>query len=249
MNTNFDITTDLFLGGKLKIQQYKKGFKSGSDAVLLASFIPSLSGNILEVGCGVGVASLCLVRRLSDIHITGIDIDETLIQLATRNAKDNGLDARCTFLTQDITKDIRDKGLPPQTFDHVFSNPPYFDGSSPSPVPERAVARSHTIPLREWVAYCIKMVKPRGRLSFIYPTTSLHSLLGALEGVGDIRLLPLWPSADKPSKRILVSARKGVKGGLTLEQGLVLHGLTGVYTREAQQILKEGEGLADLFPS
>ena len=239
MNFNFDITTDLFLGGKLKIQQYEKGFRSGSDAVLLAAFIPSITGNILEIGCAAGVASLCLAHRVSKAHITGIDIDESLITLAQKNAKENALDARCHFIAQDLST----LTLPKQTFDHVFSNPPYFEASSPSPCPQKSLARSHSMPLVDWVKESIKMVKPRGRISFIYPSNSLHHLFQACEGLGDFHLFPLWPSLNKESKRVLLSARKGVKGGLTMHPGLVLHDKEGLYTLEAQDILKDGKNL------
>lgn len=240
MHTNPDITTDLFLGGKLKIHQFKKGFRSGSDAVFLSAFVPSLSGKILEIGCGAGVASLCLGYRAQDAHITGIDSEDSLIGLAQENAKINGLADRCTFMAQDI----RHLTLPPQTFDHVFSNPPYFNDSSPSPCPQKALARTQSIPLAEWVGYCIKMAKPRGRVSFIFPTENLHHLLLSLKGLGDIHLVPLWPAPHEPSKRILVSARKGVKGGLHLSPGLILHTHAGgPYTPKAEGILRDGEGL------
>jgi tRNA1Val (adenine37-N6)-methyltransferase len=239
MNTSFDITTDLFLGGKLKIQQYKKGFRSGSDAVFLAAFIPETSGRILEIGCGAGVASLCLGIRLSKAHITGIDVEENLIQLAIQNAKNNSLETQCRFSVQDI----QNLDFPKQTFDHVFSNPPYFDQSSPSPFPQKALARNQIVPPVKWIKECIKMAKPRGRVSFIYPTHSLHHLLQALEGLGDIQLFPLWPSKDKDSKRILVSARKGVKGGLHLHRGLILHNDQGLYTAEADNVLRLGTSL------
>lgn len=239
MNFNFDITTDLFLGGKLKIQQPQKGFRSGSDAVLLAASLPPITGTILEIGCGAGVASLCLAHRLPQAHITGIDIDEPLISLAQNNAKENKLESRCHFLVQDLQA----LTLPKQTFDHVFSNPPYFDASSPSPCPQKALARSQSMSAQSWIKECIKMAKPRGWVSFIYPTTHLHHLLQGCEGLGDFHLFPLWPSSAKDSKRILVSARKGVKSGLTLHPGLILHNQQGGYTPDAQEILKEGKGL------
>lgn len=239
MYTNFDITTDLFLGGKLKINQFKKGFRSGSDAVLLSAFISPAHGNILDVGCGAGVASLCLGFRKENVHITGVDINEPLIELATQNAKINRLESRCNFLTQDI----RNLDLPPQTFDHVFSNPPYFNSSSPSPCEQKALARTLSFPLDNWIDHCVKMAKPRGRVSFIFPTESLHLLLLALKGLGDVHLFPLWPSTSHASKRILVSARKNVKSGLHLSRGLILHDSQGQYTIEAESILKEGNGL------
>ena len=59
MATNF--STDDFLGGKLRVKQPKKGYRAGIDPVLLAASVNAHIGdNILDLGCGVGVASLCL---------------------------------------------------------------------------------------------------------------------------------------------------------------------------------------------
>jgi len=239
MNTSSSITTDLFLGGKLKIRQNEKGYKSGSDAVLLAAFIKKTKGKILEVGCGSGAASLCLGHRLKGVDITGIDIQPSLVKLALQNAKENNLSSHFTFLTQDIKQST----LPNQSFDHVFSNPPYFEGSSPSPSQEKALSKSQVFPLSEWVDFCIRMTKPRGYISFIYPTAHLNDLLQNLKGMGDIHLFPLWPKENKDSKRILISARKGVKCGLTLEPGLILHTEEGKYTEKADAVLRGGQEL------
>ena len=61
MATNF--STDDFLGGKLRVKQPKKGYRAGIDPVLLAASVNAHTGdNILDLGCGVGIA-------LSLIHI------------------------------------------------------------------------------------------------------------------------------------------------------------------------------------
>lgn len=240
MRYNCDMTTDLFLGGKLKILQYKKGFRSGSDAVLLASFITGTNGTFLEVGCSTGVSSLCLAARLPQAQITGIDVADQLVELATLNAQNNKLENQCKFLTEDI----RESTLPKQSFDHVFSNPPYFEPFSPSPQKDRAIARTQSFPLSDWISACIKMAKPRGRVSFIYPTSHLHLVIQAMEGLGDIIIFPLWSDESLTlSKRVLISGRKNVKTGLNLHSGLILHHQDGTYTPQAQYILKEGKGL------
>ena len=67
-------TKNKFLGGRLKIYQQKKGFRAGHDSVILAASIPAKKGDkCLELGIGAGVVSLCLIKRVPGLSITGID--------------------------------------------------------------------------------------------------------------------------------------------------------------------------------
>src|SRR5690606_37947746 len=52
------ITRDAFLGGKLIVSQPSHGFRAGLDSVLLGAAIPRGTNNLLDLGAGVGTASL-----------------------------------------------------------------------------------------------------------------------------------------------------------------------------------------------
>lgn len=239
-------TNDAFLGGKLTIQQPENGFRSASDAVFLAASLPeTTTGSILEVGCGSGVASLCAAYRLKNVLVTGIDCDEALITLAQENARNNQLEERTSFIVQDIQKPLN--GLAPQSFDRVFSNPPYFRQSTPSENQSRTQSRHYEdiAFLESWVNFCLKMTKPRGHVHFIFPSANLQDLLKALlpSNVGELTLFPLWPKADSlHSKRIILCVRKDVASPSILHKGLVLHDHEH-YTPEAHDILWHGRGI------
>ena len=80
-------TTDDFLGGLVSVIQPRKGYRAGVDAVLLAASIPAKPGQqVLELGCGVGVASLCLAARVPDLTMTGVELQSDYAALALQNA-------------------------------------------------------------------------------------------------------------------------------------------------------------------
>ena len=240
-------TEDNFLGGHIVLKQPKEGFRSGSDGVFLASSLShNTKGRILDVGCGTGVASLCLGWRMPKVEIVGIDCQNHMIDLAQENAQKNNLHDRVTFLVEDIRSPREE--LQPQSFDCVISNPPYFKNSTSSDDSSRAISRGYKDDsLQVWVNYCIKMGKPRGFLHFIFPTDSLQTLLNCLGSkAGGIALYPLWAKEDSSvSKRIIVTARKDVESPTILHKGMILHNDDGTYTQSARKILWDGKGFFD----
>ena len=93
--------------------------------------------------------------------------------------------------------------------------------------------------LQAWIGFALSRLKPRGGLTIIQRADRLHEILAALgRGAGDISILPLWPKAGRPAKRVIVQARKGLKGGVNLLPGLVLHEADGAYTPAAEAVLR-----------
>jgi len=238
-------THDKFLGGQLVLKQPQEGFRSGSDGVLLAAVVPdSAKGHVLDVGCGTGVVALSLAHRIPDLKVTGIDCQADMIAFAEKNARDNNLEGRVTFLQEDIFSPPGT--LQPQYFDRVISNPPYFKDSTFADNASRALSRGYVgSGLQTWVDYCIKKTKPRGFVHFIFPTDGLQPLLTCLGSkVGGIEIYPIWSKEDSlMSKRVIVTARKDAGSPTVLHRGLALHKTDGTYTEEARKILWDGEGI------
>ena len=85
-----EVTEDRFFNGRITVRQTADGFRSGLDAVMLAAAVPEgQDGEVLELGAGAGVASLCLAARVSPYRVTGIEIDAALAELANVNARAN----------------------------------------------------------------------------------------------------------------------------------------------------------------
>ena len=128
MGVSIGYSEDRFLGGRVILRQPVSGFRGGLDAVMLAASLDAKAGDaILELGSGAGTASLCLAARVPGSHITGIEIDPALVELANENAAANGMADRVRFVRGDALDP------PKRDFDFVMCNPPFHEGErSPS---------------------------------------------------------------------------------------------------------------------
>ncbi len=244
-----DLTTDLMLGGAVRLLQPKMGYRAAIDPVLLAAAVSAGPGErVLELGCGVGTVSLCLAKRLPFLHVTGIDADAAVVALARSNAAANQLDDRLTFEIGDVA--TLDDAVAGGGFDQVVANPPFLPAQRAT-MPNSAFAQTSEIEgdagLDLWLTAMLRMVRPKGRLTLIHRADRLDEILQELAGrAGDIRLFPLWPRQGSQAKRIIVAARRGVRSPMRLQPGLILHH-GDAFTPEADRVLRGGHGIEGLW--
>lgn len=225
----------------MRLAQPRTGFRAAIDPVLLAAFVPARPGErVLEAGCGSGAAFLCLAARVPALAIEAVERDPALAALAERNAAANGAHARV------LTADVRAMPELP-CCDHAFANPPYWTGGSASPLPARRDAARESAPLATWIEALAHRLRHRGTLSLILPAARLAEAASALRaaGCGALTLLPLWPRAGHPAKRLLLRAQRGGRGPDTLLPGLVLHEADGRFTAAAEAVLRDAAPLAE----
>ena len=244
-----DLTQDDFLGGKLVLTQPRTGYRAGVDPVFLGSAVPAQTGqSVLELGCGVGAASLCLGRRVPGLELHGIERQADHASLARKNAEDNGI----SLIVHDGDLAQMPEVLRAQSFDHVIMNPPYFDRTrgSMSPHNAREQAMGEETPLAAWIDQATRRLKPRGMLTMINAAERLPDVLSALDDrLGSVVVQPLSPRTGRAAKLLLLQARKGGRAAFRLSAPIVLHaGATHTsdhehYTPEIQAILREGAAL------
>lgn len=246
---NEQTTCDAFLGGKLNILQPKHGYRAATDPVFLAACIAAKPGqSVLELGCGVGVAMLCLGKRIPDIEIIGLEIQEEYAKLARRNAARNSMDV--AVIDGDLMQmphDLRD-----QSFDHVMFNPPFYEATRVSAPKDAGKSQAHIMALgiNDWISVGMKRLKPKGQLSFIHRVEILPDALGCLTQIaGDITIKPLVSRQGKAAKRVILTCRKGTHGPAVLLSPLVIHQSdahsldAGAYSPIAQSILRDAHAL------
>src|ERR1700750_958821 len=89
-----DLTEDAFLGGQLRLRQFKHGHRAGHDAILLAAATPARAGDrVVDFGAGIGAAGLALAKRVAGLKLVLVEIDRGLAELARGNARANNIAA------------------------------------------------------------------------------------------------------------------------------------------------------------
>lgn len=239
MNT----TIDTLLNGKILLEQPQEGYRVAIDPIFLAASIPAQGGEtILDVGTGAGAALLCLAYRARDVRVIGLEMQQDLGRLATKNVRANHMHDRCEIIIGNLLK------LPPRlaagSFHHIMANPPYFEETKTthSKIENKRLANIESeATLADWVNFSYLMVRPKGSVTFIYPADRMDALISLMhQKFGEIVIYPLWPMQGKEAKRVIVRGRKNIQGPTRLSQGLVLHELNGKITQDVDDILRQG---------
>lgn len=245
------LSDDKFLCGRLRLLQPIKGYRAATDPVLLAAACPAVAGqSVLDVGCGVGAAALCLGWRVPGLDLVGLEIQPDYADLARRNGPRNQIDLTVH------EGDLRQMPMAlRREFDHVITNPPYYPpAGTPSPIEGRALAMQVDLSLSDWVETCTRRVTSGGTLTVICGADGLpEALAGMTPKMGAITVLPLTPRQGQPARRILVQGHKGRKSPFRLLAPFVIH--TGTshdgdresYTPAAEDILRNGAAIDRLL--
>lgn len=233
------------LDHKVHLLQVEKGFRTSLDSVFLASACPARDGDrILDMGCGVGGASFCVLWRLPKSHVTGVDIQKDHVDLAHQNIALNNCEGFARFVCSDI-RAFRDEAR----FDHVVCNPPYLEAETytPSSSAQRATALGHhgsDVVLQDWIDAGFHNLKSGGSLTMIHRADYTDKIIQGLgKKFGAIEIIPLWPKLGQEAKRVIIRAIKDRKTPCRLHSGIILHENTGEYTKEADAILREGKAI------
>ncbi len=239
-----ELTDDAVLGGRLKMLQPRTGFRASTDAVLLAAACPAQPGQaVLDLGCGVGTAALCLGVRVADLALAGVEVQRAYAEIARVNAARNRM-------ALDVA--VADVAAVPfrRGFDQVIANPPYHDpAGTPAADPGRATALQPAEPLSVWTAAARARLLPGGWLTLVLRADALPAALAALAGFGAVAVLPVAPRQGRPAQRVLVRARKGSRTPFRLLAPLVLHAAARHeadredLTPEAQAILRDAASI------
>jgi FkbM family methyltransferase len=248
-----ETSDDLFLGGALTVRQPRRGYRAGTDAVLLAAMItPGMAeaGPVLDMGAGVGVVGLCVAARCRDARVVLLERDRDLVAIARDNVGRNGLSDRLSVIEADImcaSEPLQRTATPEESFAVVLANPPYHDDQRSTAAENRLKATSHQMPeeaLDAWARFMCRMAAPGGRVAMIHKSEALPRILGVFAGrFGAIGVIPVYPRAGEPAIRVIVEGIKGSRAPAFVKPGFVMHGPGQEFTPEVEAIFRHGAPL------
>ncbi len=236
-NQDQETVEDLQFHG-LKLIQKKKGFRFGMDAVLLADFARIRpDDSVADFGSGSGILPVLLYGRGKGKTYYAVEIQEELCHLAERNLALNGISGEviCADLRFRVTQ------LPMGRIDAVIANPPYGEPHATiySLEEAKAIARSQREgTLDGFFANAFYALKGRGKISVIYPVTSMLSLMNVMKKhhLEPKRFRLIYPNLEKPANLVLVEAVKDAKAGLHAMPPLIVREENGDLTNELKSI-------------
>lgn len=217
---------DLQLNGLELIQDPEK-FCFGVDAVLLSDFVKVRPGeNVLDLGTGNGIIPLLLSAKTQAAHITGLEIQEDIAEMARRSVSHNGLNDRIDIVEGDI-KEAADI-FKPAFFDVITTNPPYMlaEHGLRNPDDSRAIARHEVLcSLDDILRESMKLMQDKSRFYMIHRPFRLTEIMIKMNyyKIEPKRIRFVHPYIDKEPTMVLIEGVRGARPRVTVEPPVVLH--------------------------
>ncbi|MCF7483279.1 tRNA1(Val) (adenine(37)-N6)-methyltransferase [Vibrio sp. J1-1] len=217
------------------IEGGESGMPVSTDGVMLGAWIESPEdAAILDIGTGTGLLALMCAQRFSQAQVTAVDIEVTAIEAARKNFAHSAWQERLSVIHADVLT-----FTPPQSFQRIICNPPYFNSGEQSKQSQRATAR-HTDSLRHdaLLHRCYQLLEDNGKASFVLPITEGEQFieLALQQGWYLSRLCRVQPSERKPVHRLLFELAKLPCD--TQESHLIIHSSDG-YNDNFVQLTRE----------
>jgi tRNA1Val (adenine37-N6)-methyltransferase len=243
INMNFlkeDETLDDLELRDLCVIQKKQGFRFGVDAVLLANFAKVKKGaRVIDLCSGTGIIPFIVAGKSSGEHITGIEIQEDMVDMARRSVEYNKLETRVDFINGDL-KDLELlKSLPKA---HVVTvNPPYKLQNTGilNAVDKDAIARHEVCcTLEDVIIACRILLKDNGRMYMVHRPERLADILCAMRKhkIEPKVIRMVHPKYNKAPNIVLIEGQRDGGAFLKWESPLYIYDETGNYSDELQAI-------------
>jgi len=220
----------------MQIYQPSEGYRYNSDSIFLYQFIASFNprGNLLDIGCGVGVISLLLSRDFP-IQTTVIDKQQKMIDYARQNFAIHSTNVaiiRNDFLAHDFDK----------KFDFIVSNPPFYHSDVTQSQDEHInIARyAHHLPIDAFIFKVKTLLKPQGWFIFCYDAKQIDTLLFYLKEakINPVAIQFVHSKIDRESKLVMVAARYNSKAMTKILPPLIVFDEASNYLAKPKEAFK-----------
>ncbi|HJC90337.1 tRNA1(Val) (adenine(37)-N6)-methyltransferase [Mediterraneibacter glycyrrhizinilyticus] len=220
---------DLQLNGLELIQNPDK-FCFGIDAVLLSDFARVKPGErLLDLGTGNGIIPVLLSAKTDAGHLTGLEIQDDIAEMARRSIAHNHLEERIDIVTGDIKEAA--EIFKPAFFDVITTNPPYMlaDHGLRNPDDAKAIARHEVLcSLDDILRESMRLLQDKGRFYMVHRPFRLTEILIKMNyfKIEPKRIQFVHPYIDREPSMVLVEGVRGAKPRVKIEPPIILFSRT-----------------------
>ena len=214
------------------------------DSVLISDFVKinRKTKKILDIGTGCGIISILLAKR-SKAKITGIELLETMAEIAKENVKNNGFYEQISIVNEDI-KNYK-KIFSEAQFDAIVTNPPYFefkgDFSQINDLEQLACARHNVnLTVEEIIKISAYLLKNMGSFSIVFRSDRLIEILELLKkyNLEPKRMKNCYTKWNENSKICMIEAIKDANSGLLIEMPIFVYDKNGKKSEYIENLYK-----------
>lgn len=229
----------------LRIIQKEKGFRFGTDSVLLADFAaPKRGDHVVDLGTGTGILSILMASRQPETTYLALEIQREMAEMAARSVKLNRMEAQIEVCECDFREAAGRFGH--GRFSLAVCNPPYgkAGGAMVNVRDSERIARHEgECTVEDMARSAAALLKVGGRLAVVYPAPRAFELMRALNDchLAPKRIRTIHSQADREPKLILLDAVKGGGSMLHWLPPLVLNNDDGTPTDEWKRIYRVQE--------
>lgn len=204
---------------RFDVANSRSAMKVNTDGVLLGALMTVRQSDMLslDAGTGTGTVALMAAQRLSDLRsgdseaeyldnsgvaIRALDIDVPSVEEAEANFMASPWSGILSALHSSL-QEFRTHG---ELYDHIFSNPPYFEDSLHAPQERRNAARhSVSMSYRDLMDFASSHLSDDGILSLVLPSDAEKELLryGRMSSLHCFRIVRIRTVERKSPSRIV----------------------------------------------
>jgi tRNA1Val (adenine37-N6)-methyltransferase len=222
------------------VQQANSAMKIGTDAMVFGAMLPVLNKKkALDVGTGTGVLSLMSAQKNQLIQIDAIEIEQAAYEEAKLNVQNSDFKQQIKVFQGDFLQYHKE-----ESYDLIFSNPPYFENSSKSDNRSKNVARHNDyLPFDLFFQKATSLLSDEGDFLLIVPYSLKENLL-QLATINMLFLNKLVNIYGKPSNLNRVVLNFSKKESALKTANFIIRTEEGAYTSEYKDLTKEFHGVA-----
>jgi len=217
----------------LFLYQPTSGYCYNSDSIFLYDFISKFKpqGELLDVGCGVGIISLLLSRDFI-LKTSIIDKQKKMLNYAEHNFLLNKLETKI-YLGDFEEHKTEDR------YDYIISNPPFYDSAvTQSKDTHLNIARyAHHLPIESFIKRVKTFLKPKGWFIFCYDAKQVDILLHHLKinNINPEKIQFVHSKLNRDSKLVMIAARNNSRSMTQIVPPFVVFDDNNNYRDDAQK--------------